>query len=197
MNQIDSAALLDLARNTIVAGLESGRRSGLPPLAGLPPSLHRPAGAFVTLSRQQALRGCIGSLEARWPLAHAVASAAFNAAFCDPRFVPLLATELTDVSLEISVLGPLEPLSFASEVELLAILEPHSDGLLIEQDGCRATFLPRVWASLATPEDFLSELKRKAGLAPAIPLVSARAWRYRVEVLEGHFVSETPKVPIV
>ncbi len=59
---------------------------------------------FVTLNHRGRLRGCIGSLEASQPLASAVAESAHGAAFRDPRFAPLQAYELDDISIEISVL---------------------------------------------------------------------------------------------
>lgn len=185
MTDADEFALFDLARRVIFAGLDGGRRTAPEPLSGLPAALRSRAGAFVTLTRAGALRGCIGTLEPRLALAHSVAAAAFDAAFRDPRFGPLAAGEAAGVGLEISIIGPLEPLDFDSEADLSAGLVPHRDGLLIEQEGRRATFLPQVWESMASAAQFVAELKRKAELDAATPLAHARAWRYRTEVLRG------------
>lgn len=195
MNDSDGAALLDLARAAILSGLETGQRPDLPVLGELPLSLQRPAGAFVTLSNSGALRGCIGSLETRFALAQSVAMAAFNAAFLDPRFTPLVASELPELEVEISVPGPLEHLGFASDEELLAQLQPHRDGLLIEQGARRATFLPQVWAGVASPAQFLAHLKHKAGLPAEMPLAGARAWRYRAEIVCGELIRDSTRSP--
>jgi hypothetical protein len=65
---------------------------------------------------------------------------------------------------QISVLSPPEPLAFASEAELLALLRPGVDGLILDDRGRRGTFLPSVWAQLPEAREFLAHLKRKAGL---------------------------------
>lgn len=171
----EGRALLALARGSIEHGLAHGRPLR-PDLARLP-AIHRaPAAVFVTLQRAGMLRGCIGSLEPSAPLAVAVTDAAFKAAFRDPRFPPLVSAEFREVSVSISILGPKEPLSFATEPDLAGQLRPGIDGLVIARGERSATFLPAVWESLPTAEAFLAELKRKAGLS--VTEVPAQAWRY-------------------
>lgn len=187
----ESALLLALARAAIRGGLRRTAPEAQAP-AALPPALARPAATFVTLSRGGALRGCIGELEARYPLAEAVPRAAYDAAFRDPRFRPVTAAELDSLELEIAVLGALQELAFADEAELVAQLERGVHGLLIEQDGRRATFLPKVWDGVRDPELFLARLKEKAGLAPLAPLTGARAWRYGAEVVACDRVGAEP-----
>lgn len=155
--------LLALARASIDHGLAHGAPLQ-PDLPTLPASLRAARAAFVTLHLDGALRGCIGSLEARRPLAEDVAENAFAAAFRDPRFSPVTAAEVARLELQISVLSPPEPLAFASEAELLALLRPGVDGLILADCGRRGTFLPSVWAQLPEAREFLAHLKRKAGL---------------------------------
>lgn len=156
--------LLDVARRSIEHGLWQGRALPVDP-ADYPEAL-RPLGAtFVTLKRQGQLRGCIGELEARYPLIVSVAEMAFRSAFHDPRFQALKEEELADLEIEISVLSPLEALAVASEDELLEQLRPGVDGLVLRDGGHQATYLPSVWESLREPRRFVAELKRKAGLA--------------------------------
>ncbi len=112
------------------------------------------------------LRGCIGSLEARRSLLNDLRENALAAAFRDPRFPPLTEDELTEVQLEVSLLSPLEPLNIQSEEEALNCICPGQDGLLLECDGRKGTFLPQVWEQLPDPQDFLRHLKMKAGLSP-------------------------------
>lgn len=119
---------------------------------------------FVTLHRAGELRGCIGSMLAYRPLLEDIRSNARAAAFSDPRFPPLEAWELADLTISVSLLSALEPLQFGSEEELLAQLRPGVDGLLLEYGRHRGTFLPAVWENLREPENFLNKLKAKAGL---------------------------------
>jgi AmmeMemoRadiSam system protein A len=147
-----------------------------PPLAG---RLAAPGASFVTLRRADGgLRGCIGSLEPRRPLAVDVAWNARAAAREDQRFAPVVAAELAGLSFEIALLSPLAPLAARSRRELLAALRPGVDGLLVDDGARRATFLPSVWEELPEPELFLAQLERKAGLAPGGFSRPLRAWRY-------------------
>ena len=163
INESEQGQLLGIARRSIESGLAGG--SSLQPgnenLAG---SLSIRLGAFVTLTRYEVLRGCVGSLESTDPLAHAVANSAFQAAFSDSRFAPLEAAEIKDTRIEISVLSELEPLAAVSRADLLDRLRPGEDGLLLQDRGHRATFLPGVWDKISDPEEFLGHLLVKAGL---------------------------------
>ena len=159
----DGTKLLDIARESIGSGLRHGRALDVAAEA-LAGALAAPRGVFVTLTRRQALRGCIGSMESSEPLAQGVADSAFGAAFRDPRFPQLQAHEFADTHIEISILSPMEPLAAASREKLLEALEPGVDGLLLEEHHHRSTFLPKVWEQLPEPELFLDHLMAKAGL---------------------------------
>jgi AmmeMemoRadiSam system protein A len=154
--------LLQLARRSIRHGLETGRPA--PIEENLPESLRENGAAFVTLHKHDQLRGCIGSLEAYRPLAEDVAAHAFDAAFRDPRFPPVSADEFEDLHIHIEVLNPAEPITFSSEANLLTQLRPGIDGLILSEGNRKGTFLPTVWESLTTAEEFLGQLKLKAGL---------------------------------
>lgn len=136
---------------------------------------------FATSSTRGELRGCIGHLEAVQPLVSDVAENAFAAAFRDPRFQSLTRPELARIAIELSVLTPSQPLSFAPEAELLRMLEPGRDGLILEEGAARGTFLPTVWDSLPEPRTFLRHLKQKAGLRPDHWSDRVRVRRYRTE----------------
>ena len=129
-----------------------------------PEILQKPGACFVTLTRDGALRGCIGSLEACRPLLDDLRSNALAAALRDPRFPPLTAAELPDVDIEVSVLGTPQALVFSSEAEALSRLRPGIDGVILTAGGRRATFLPQVWEQLPDPAEFIGRLKQKAGL---------------------------------
>ncbi|MCC7413535.1 MAG: AmmeMemoRadiSam system protein A [Gammaproteobacteria bacterium] len=179
----DRGLLLGVARESIAGGLREGRR---PVVAAqrYPERLRERRATFVTLDIDGVLRGCIGSLEACRPLVEDVAHNAWASAFADPRFAPLTAAEFTRVHLHISVLSPPEPFAVQDEAQLLAELQPGVDGLILEDGGRRATFLPQVWASLPRPRDFLVHLKLKAGLPREHWSTTLRFTRYRAESIE-------------
>ncbi len=166
--------LLGLARGAIEA-----RLSGAPRAADAP-WLAQPGATFVTLTREGALRGCIGSLQATRPLGIDVADNAHGAAFRDPRFSPLGAEEWPRCRVEVSLLSAPKALAFADEADLLAQVVAGEDGLILEAEGRRATFLPQVWEGLPDKRRFLRELARKAGLPEDVRLTRCRISRYRV-----------------
>jgi len=174
------STLLALARESIAHGLDQGCPLPVAP-SDYPADLRARRATFVTLETEGTLRGCIGHLEAVQPLVLDVAENAFAAAFRDPRFQPLTRPELTRISIEVSVLTPSRPLSFTSEAELLRIIEPGRDGLILEEGTARGTFLPTVWESLPEPRAFLRQLKQKAGLPPDHWSDRIRVRRYRTE----------------
>ena len=176
--------LLDLAQASIVHGLEH-HEPLRPALEELPRAVGNRAATFVTLHLDGRLRGCIGELEASSELALSVATNAFRAAFRDPRFAPLSQHESAAITLHISVLGRPEPLTAASEAELLAQLEPGVHGLVLQSAHARATFLPSVWSQLPTGSEFLAHLKRKAGLAAQHWGPELRFLRYTVQEFGG------------
>ena len=155
--------LLDIARQSIQTGLATGQALRFDATV-LDSDLASKTAVFVTLLQRGQLRGCIGSLEAVESLAQAVATAAFNAAFRDRRFKPLGTDELDSVDIDISLLSPMEPIEASDRQALLNSLNPGVDGLLVEDRGRRATFLPKVWEKIGSAEEFVGQLMRKAGL---------------------------------
>lgn len=142
--------------------------------------LQAPAASFVTLTEKGRLRGCIGSLEARRPLAEDVRSNAVAAAFRDPRFMPLDADQLAGVRVEVSVLGEPVELSVTDEQDAAEQLRPGVDGVILQVGDKRATFLPQVWSQISHPVEFLDHLKRKAGVRFNYWGPDVRLWRYQV-----------------
>ena len=120
---------------------------------------------FVTLTQNQQLRGCIGTLEAHRPLLVDVKANAQSAALRDPRFSPLTASELERTEVEISLLSAMQVLQFSGEGEALAQLQPGVHGVVFEFGRHRSTFLPQVWEQLPSVGEFMTHLKYKAGLS--------------------------------
>lgn len=172
--------LLGLARATIDHGI---RERGLPQvtIADYPPALRDVRSTFVTLEIDDELRGCIGSLEAREPLVADVVHHAYAAAFDDPRFPPVRLDELPRLRISISVLHPAEALHVHTQDELLHMLRPDIDGLILDYPNHRATFLPTVWKALPDPLRFVRNLKRKAGLTESFWSPELKFSRYTTE----------------
>lgn len=168
--------LLDLARAAIAEAL--GQTEVPVPAANW---LRDPAASFVTLNQRGVLRGCIGSLIAHRPLGEDIRANALAAAFHDPRFPPVSAAEWPSVRVEVSVLSPLERLTVRSEVDLIAQIQPGRDGLILRYGAYQGTFLPQVWEELPDPRQFLSQLKRKAGLPSDFWSLDLEVYRYHVE----------------
>jgi AmmeMemoRadiSam system protein A len=140
------------------------------------------AGAFVTLRMKGRLRGCIGYPEPERPLVEVVERCAVSAAISDPRFPPLSAAEWKDVDLELSVLGPIEPVQDIRDVII------GRDGLIAEFGRRRGLLLPQVaieWKWDAV--EFASQTCIKAGLPPDAWKKGAKLFKFEAEVF-----SESP-----
>lgn len=172
--------LKELAKKSIIYGLK--HKQPLPiDLSALDDEFTVPRATFVTLEKHGQLRGCIGMLEARRPLADDITHNSFAAAFSDQRFPPVTENELEDLNIHISILNPAELIHCTSEAELLKLLRPNIDGLILDDGLHRATFLPSVWESLPEPAAFVHNLKMKAGLKQHDWSPELRAYRYTAE----------------
>jgi AmmeMemoRadiSam system protein A len=180
LGEADGQLLLDLAEWSIHTALRpSGADRAAPPAPPTPPDhLHAPHGAFVTLTVDGRLNGCIGAIETPEPLPACIARLARAAAFDDPRLPPLRREDLPALAIEVSILSPLEPIEAGSRAEVLGSVEPHVHGLQIEAERRRGVFLPDVWAQLPDPDDFLDHLLAKAGLHPRTWPAGLRAHRF-------------------
>lgn len=117
---------------------------------------------FVTLTKDNLLRGCIGSLIAYRELWKEIISNAINAAFNDPRFPPLGLKELNKIKIEISILDIPKKVIYHTNEELINKIK--NKGVIVSDSFHSATYLPQVWEELSSPEDFLCSLCMKAGL---------------------------------
>lgn len=175
----DKKELLQIARDSIEAALEDVP-SPEKDYAGKVLSELR--GAFVTLHLHGELRGCIGYIEARFPLYRTVTEAAEKAALEDPRFSPLTEKEFEEVEIEISVLSPLKKISDVSEIQV------GKHGLVIDAGYTRGLLLPQVATEYGWGRDqFLSHTARKAGLP-------ADAWKQKnveIFIFTSEVFSET------
>ena len=157
--------LLKLARQSLEAGV---RGSPLPALelSALTPTLQSEGAAFVTLTVNGELRGCIGALQPYQSLAEDVREHAVAAALEDYRFPPVQENELSKIQIEVSRLTIPVPLEYKSAEELLTKLHPGVDGVILRDGSRRATFLPQVWEKIPDGATFLANLCYKMGAAP-------------------------------
>jgi AmmeMemoRadiSam system protein A len=174
-SEIDRQRLLRIAREAIVAHVS---RFGTV-VAELPAgdTLARQAGAFVSLHLRGELRGCIGHLEANQLLARVVRDCAVAACSADPRFPPVADTELPGLQIEISLLGPLEPIAAPEHIQI------GRHGLVVEQGRRRGLLLPQVATEWGwDPVTFLAQTCHKAGLPRDGWRHGASVWRFEAEV---------------
>jgi AmmeMemoRadiSam system protein B/AmmeMemoRadiSam system protein A len=184
-----AARLLEADRERLLSACMAGlglatQNKGKAPtvsLDGQSPALSPWRATFVTLTEDERLRGCIGSLKPHRPLIEDALANTAKAAFADPRFPPLKESELSGLRLDISILSHPRPIPAASESELVASLEPDRDGLILSAGGQGALFLPSVWRHLPDARAFVRHLMAKAGLAPNRWPEKLEARRFRVE----------------
>jgi AmmeMemoRadiSam system protein A len=173
--------LLQIARNAIFSKIDPRSGGQIHQPENVPAELREKGASFVTLTIDGDLRGCIGMLEACRPLAEDVAENACAAAFDDPRFEPLSRDEFDQLDIHISVLSAPEEIKFSSESDLLAQIRPGVDGLILQDNGRRGTFLPSVWEELPDKDLFWMHLKMKAGLPTTHWSDTLRVFRYTTE----------------
>lgn len=160
-------ALLDLARTALAAAVGAAGAESVVAARDRHRPVGRHAAAFVTLTEDGELRGCIGHMDPSVPVEDSVIGAAISASLDDPRFAPVRRDELPRLHLEVSVLGPVLPLPDPG------CLRMGVDGIIVERAGRRGLLLPEVAPMLGNDRvAMLETASRKAGLAPD-------AWRDR------------------
>jgi AmmeMemoRadiSam system protein A len=165
-SQVDPSlgpVLTALARNALATSFAPRPTAVASLLAAVPavPALSQREATFVTLERDSALRGCVGTLSPLRPLGVDVVRNARTAAR-DPRFPPVSEAEVDALRVTVTVLSPAQPVAVAAFAALCELLRPGEDGLVLKDgSGRRATFLPSVWARLPEPERFVAALLRK------------------------------------
>lgn len=161
MEQAQKQKLLQLARSVL-----EHRLKGVTPKhkAYYEKAFEEKRGVFVTLHLDGDLKGCIGHIEAKESIYDNVTYLSQAAAFEDPRFSPLTENELERVEIEISILSVPEKLAANNNIELIKMLRPNIDGVILLTDNRQATFLPQVWEQFPKRENFMTHLCMKAGL---------------------------------
>jgi hypothetical protein len=174
LSESERRLLVNVARDAVVA-----RVSGCVSVPAAACDLPSASGVFVTLKLDGHLRGCLGTLECSGDLATEVARCAADAATGDPRFPPVTRAELPALTLEVSVLGPLERI----DPRAANVVTIGRHGLVVEHGSHRGLLLPQVASEWNwTADQFLRQTCLKAGLAPEAWERGATVYRFAAEV---------------
>ena len=155
---MENQILLDITKKSIEKKFDETVKIDKTKLLTDFPFLAQNGATFVTLTLNEQLRGCIGSLQAYRPLLDDLISNANAAAFEDPRFYELTRDEFKKVKIEISILSTPVEVIYKDIEDLKSKIKPNIHGVILQKDGRRSTFLPQVWEQLPTFEEFFSHL---------------------------------------
>ena len=150
-------AYVRLARLSLESWVKGGRRAAVP--EGLPADLtRRRAGVFVSLHKDGALRGCIGTIRpVQGSVADEILRNAVSAGTRDPRFSPVREEELPDLVYSVDVLGEPSPIASAEE------LDPKRYGVIVRSGGRCGLLLPDL-PGVDTPHRQIEIALEKAGI---------------------------------
>lgn len=164
LKESDGKYLVDLAKDAIEHYLKTHEKLEIPEVHPL--ELDEKYGVFVTLNKNQALRGCIGYAEPIQSAISATIDVAIAAAFNDPRFPQLSEEEFSEIDLEVTVLTPPEIIAVAHPDQYFEEIEIGVDGLIVQKGYSRGLLLPQVAVENAFDiEDFLEHTCMKAGIS--------------------------------
>jgi len=126
----------------------------------VPDDMKEKNGVFVCLKKGKDLRGCVGTfLPTSENLYEEIVKNAVAAATEDPRFCPLLETDLEGLQYSVDVLSRPEP------VKELAELDPKKYGIIVIKGARRGLLLPDL-EGVNTVEEQLRITKMKACIDP-------------------------------
>jgi len=125
------------------------------------------SGVFVTLNKEENLRGCIGFPTPIKKLYQSLVDAAIASATEDPRFPPVQHDELDEISFEVTILTPPEEVKVTNPLEYLSKIKVGRDGLIVKWEFGSGLLLPQVPIEYGwNEEEFLNHTCEKAGAPP-------------------------------
>ena len=160
LNKNDQQKILSYIRELLKANLTKG----LEPALDLPKEfLDETKGIFVTLKKNDALRGCIGQIIAMHPLSQSIHDMALAAAFEDPRFPPLSLNELPGLQVHVSLLTKPQQVDSYKDIRI------GTDGIIVTHGWKKGVYLPEVATELGWDKKafFVSCAREKAGISQA------------------------------
>ena len=159
MKENQESAYVRLARETIENYIKQ-RKIITPPLDLPEEMINQKAGVFVSLKKNGNLRGCIGTfMPTQENITQEIIKNAISAAVDDPRFSPLTASELGDLTISVDTLSPPEEIFDVSE------LDPEKYGVIVSSGYKKGLLLPDL-EGVDTVEEQVDIAKRKAGIYP-------------------------------
>ena len=180
LNGADKQTLLEIARNTVNEYIQN---RNIPEINtdGFSHNLMTPAGAFVTLNKDEKLRGCIGRFSPDEPLYKVIQDMAISSSTKDYRFSPVTPTELEDIEIEISVLTPLKKIESIEEIEL------GKHGIYIKKGMQSGTFLPQVADKTGwSVEEFLGHCAQEKAMIGWEGWKEAEIYTYEAIIFSEH-----------
>ncbi len=177
-----SQFMIDLVKLVINSAFDKGKNITI----NYPQIFDEWGASFVTLEKQDMLRGCIGSIIAHQPLINDLVNNAKNAAFKDYRFKPVAADEVKDLKVAVSLLTNPVKIDFKGEKDLLKKIKAKKDGIIIKDGNHQAVYLPSVWEQLPDKTEFLNSLKVKAGLKEDYFSENFEAYRFATTYIKEH-----------
>ena len=142
--------------------------------------------SFVTLKQNAALRGCVGTVIPHVAIAQDVAENAYRAAMEDSRFQPVSQAELANITFSISLLTGFEAINYKDAEDLLSQIKAGTDGIIIRDGDRQGLFLPSVWQELPDKEEFMKQLKIKAGINPSYWSENLKVYRFRTVEIKSN-----------
>lgn len=185
LSSTEGQAAVQLARDAIETYLRTGEMLDGSEIQ-LPPIFNEVRGVFVTLTKNNDLRGCIGHPYADSLLKHAIADSALSAALRDPRFPPVKKEELNDIKVEVTILT--KPyLVDVPPKDLPSSIKVGKHGLIVKSGYRQGLLLPQVAPENDFDEiEFLNHTCIKAGLPHDAWVTGAEVYAF-----EGQIFSET------
>ncbi len=180
LNEADRAILKHIARRAVIEGAARGKAPEIN-LDKFPIALQTERATFTTIHVDGEFRGCRGYIVPARPLVLDVADNAFKSAFDDPRVPALDKEEARRAKIGISILSHHRLIPCNNEAQLVEQLSPDRDGLVLQDGGKRALFLPKVWDDLPDAHEFVAKLKLKAGLPENYWSKTMQAFRFSAE----------------
>jgi AmmeMemoRadiSam system protein A len=171
MNEELKKFIIKIARKAIEKYVKYGE---VLKLKNYPKELNEKRAVFVTIYKNNKLRGCIGSL-ADLPLIENLINAAISACE-DPRFPPLSKEELNKIKIEVSILNEFKKSSIEE-------IKEFKHGVYIKKGFKSAIFLPQVWYEIPNKNDFLFHLCLKGGINPS-ELKDCEIYIFEAEIIK-------------
>lgn len=151
-----------LVIETIRYFLETGKILPCPTI--VPDELNVKAGTFVSIKKNKRLRGCVGAILPQTEnLAKEIIRNTVSAASRDPRFSPIVKSELSELSFTVDVLAKPEKVKSFDE------LDCKKYGVVIKNGDRQSILLPNL-EGVETVQKQIQVCREKAGLEYNVPL---------------------------